>query len=63
MLVVGWRTGANEFEASRAISKHMGCDSLQAKILVEKIFDGKSVELPNNATLKESLKNLKFVVR
>ena len=63
MLVVGWRTGANEFEATRVISKHTGWNSLQARLVVDKIFEGKSVELPNDKTLRENLKNLKFVVR
>lgn len=63
MTIIGYRKGANSYNAILSVKKHTGRSLLESKRLIEKVLEGETVQLDEDFVLREELTDLKFIVK
>lgn len=62
MIVTGYRTTTDFFQAQLVLQKHTEFASSDIKTMIANIKEGKAVKLPDDFVLREDLEELDFLV-
>jgi hypothetical protein len=62
MIVTGYKTTADFYEAQLAIQKHTNLSAGDVKTIMKNIRQGDAVKLPDDFVLREDLKELDFLL-
>lgn len=62
MIVTGYKTSANFYEAQLVIQKHTDLSASDVKTIMKNIQQGTAVKLPDDFVLREDLEDLHFLL-